>query len=101
MSGLSIKDYSHAYAIQFFEADQEWPDSARIRQLLAAYDISCRRAASEARAALLAERSGWEDVALRKARAAHWQSVADTLGSVLSMELDEGGCEVLLPDPWK
>jgi hypothetical protein len=101
MSRLSIKEYSHAYAAQFFEDDQEWPDSERVRRLLVAFDVSCCNAASGARSAILAERVGWADVACRKARAAHWLSVADTLGAVLSMELNEGGNEILLPDPWK
>jgi hypothetical protein len=62
---------------------------------------ACDRSSNCAVAALSAERGGWTDVDQYKVKAAHWETVANTLGAVLSMEIDEGREEILLPDPWR
>jgi hypothetical protein len=68
---------------------------------LAAYGAACERSSTFAVAALSAERGGWRDVEQYKAKAAYWEAVANTLGAVLSMEIDGGREEILLPDPWR
>lgn len=55
------------------------------RRLLAAYEAASEKSSRNAVAALKAERTGWPDVPQYKAKAAHWETVADTLGAVLSI----------------
>lgn len=101
MTTLSLAGCTHAISRSDFERDQQWPDTPQNRRLLAAYGAACERSSNCAIAALSAERSGWTDVDQYKAKAAHWETVANTLGAVLSMEIDEGREELLLPDPWR
>lgn len=100
MSTLSLAGSAHAISRSDFEPDQEWPDTPQNRRLLAAYGVVCERSSKCAVTALTAERAGWADVAQYKAKAVHWETVATTLGAVLSMEIDGGQEEILLPDPW-
>ncbi|GLO06570.1 hypothetical protein PPUJ20005_05380 [Pseudomonas putida] len=69
--------------------------------MLAAYGVACEKSSVCAVAALNAERGGWTDVDQYKAKAAHWETVANTLGAVLSMEIEMGREEIILPDPWQ
>lgn len=101
MSTLSLAGSTHAISRSDFEQDQQWPDTPQNRHLLAAYTTACERSSSCAVAALSAERGGWNDVEQYKAKAAHWEAVASTLGAVLSMEIDGGREDILLPDPWR
>lgn len=101
MPTLSLSDYRYAYAASYFEDRQTWPDTARNQHLLDAYNEACRLAAREARSALITERTDCDGVDQHKAKAAHWQSVADSLGAVLSMEIDDCESEIILPDPWR
>lgn len=101
MSTLSLAGSTHAISRHDFEQNQEWPDTPQNRRLLAAYGAACERSSTSAIAALSAERGGWRDVDQRKAQAAHWETVANTLGAVLSMEIEKGREEIILPDPWQ
>ncbi|OPD98669.1 hypothetical protein AO994_30385 [Pseudomonas aeruginosa] len=101
MSTLSLAGCTHAIGRSDFEQNQQWPDTPQNRRLLAAYGAACEKSSNCAVAALSAERGGWSDVDRYKAKAAHWETVANTLGAVLSMEIDEGREEIMLPDPWR
>ncbi|MBA6105909.1 hypothetical protein [Pseudomonas monteilii] len=101
MSTLSLAGSTHAVSRHDFEQNQEWPDTPQNRRLLSAYGAACERSSTAAVAALNAERGGWTDVDQYKAKAAHWETVANTLGAVLSMEIEKGREEILLPDPWQ
>lgn len=101
MPTLSLDDYVHARTRNYFEKGQEWDDTAQNRQLLAAYDSACEKSSSFAISSLHAEKVGWSDADQLKIKAGHWQVVVDTLSAVLSMEIDGGKTEILLPDPWE
>lgn len=101
MSTLSLAGSTHTISRHDFEQNQEWPDTPQNRRLLAAYGSACELSSTSAVAALNAERGGWTDVGQYKAKAAHWETVAETLMSVLSMEIEKGREEILLPDPWR
>lgn len=100
MSMLSLEGLTHAISRADFDRKQEWSDTPQHRRLLDAYEAACRKSSSCAVHALKAERAGWSDAELYKVKAAHWETVADTLGAVLSMEIDDGTEEILLPDLW-
>lgn len=100
MSTLSLAGCTHAISRLDFEQDQQWPDTPQNRHLLAAYGAACEQSSNCAIAALTAERGGWRNVEEYKAKAAHWETVANTLGAVLSMEIHGGRESILLPDPW-
>lgn len=101
MSTLSLEGCTYAVSRADFEPQQLWTDTPQHRSLLAAYEAACQKSSRYAVGALKAERAGWPDAPMCKAKAAHWETVADTLRAVLSMEIDEGKEEILLPDPWE
>ncbi len=101
MPNLSLEACPHAARRNEFERNQEWPDTPQNRRLLAAYEVASENSSKCAVAALKAERADWPNVPQYKARAAHWETVTETLGAVLSMEIDAGAEEIILTDHWE
>lgn len=100
MSTLSLEGRIHAISRADFERDQTWSDTPQNRRLLSAYEMACEKSARCAIAALRAERAEQPNATQYKAKATHWETVAEILAAVLNMEIDGGRDEILLTDHW-